>query len=154
MNHGERGVLGDRGEEESGLVAGDLTGHVIGMAIKIHKTVGPGLYEHFYEDCLALELSHAGLRFERQVIIPAMYEGVRFDRSYRADLIVEETVLIEIKSIDNILRVHDNQLLTYLYLSGCRVGLLFNFNTVLLKNGLRRFVRDSSPRSPGTPRSP
>jgi GxxExxY protein len=148
MNRGGRGVLGGCGDEESELTARDLTGRVIGMAIKIHKTLGPGLFEDFYEDCLGLELSRDGLQFKRQVILPAMYEGVRFDRSYRADLIVEETVLIEIKSIDNILSIHENQLLTYLYLSGCRVGLLLNFNTTLLKNGLRRFVHTPSPRPP------
>jgi GxxExxY protein len=76
MNHGERG------EEAIELAEGDLTGRIIGMAIKIHKTLGPGLFEEFYEDCLGLELSRAGLRFERQVILPAMYEGVRFEQTY------------------------------------------------------------------------
>jgi GxxExxY protein len=154
MTLGGRGGSGDRGEEEGGLVAGKLTGRVIGLAIRIHKTLGPGLFEHFYEDCLAMELSRAGLRFARQVVLPGIYEGVRFDRGYRADLIVEGTVLIEIKSVDNILQVHENQLLTYLYLSECRVGLLLNFNTVLLKNGLRRFVHNPSPRPPETPCPP
>jgi GxxExxY protein len=152
MTLGERGASGDREEQETRLVAGKLTGQVIGLAIKIHKTLGPGLFEQFYEDCLARELSGAGLRFARQVVLPGTYEGVRFDRGYRADLIVEETVLIEIKSIDSILPIHENQILTYLYLSECRVGILLNFNTTLLKNGLRRFVRDTSPRSPESPR--
>jgi GxxExxY protein len=154
MIPGGRGVLGERGEEDGGLVAGKLTGRVIGMAIRIHKTLGPGLFESFYEDCLALELANAGLRFERQVVLPGVYEGVRFERGYRADLIVEGTVLIEIKSIDAILPVHENQLLTYLHLSDCRVGLLLNFKTALLKNGLRRFVHIPSPRPPETPRPP
>jgi GxxExxY protein len=152
MIPGGRGGSGGRGGGEAGLVAGELTGRVIGLAIKVHKALGPGLFEQFYEDCLAMELSRAGLRFERQVVLPGVYEGVRFERGYRADLIVEGTVLIEIKSVDNILPVHENQLLTYLYLSECRVGLLLNFNTVLLKNGLRRFVHDPSQRPPEAPR--
>jgi GxxExxY protein len=152
MHRGGDGGSGGRGEE--GLTAGDMTGRVIGLAIKIHKTVGPGLYENVYEDCLGLELSRAGLRFERQVELPLIYEGVRFERTYRADLIVEDTVLIEIKSIESILPIHESQLLTYLHLSGCHIGLLLNFNTVLLKNGLRRFIKSSSPRPPLTPSPP
>jgi GxxExxY protein len=135
-------------------VAGRLTGRLIGMAIGIHKAVGPGLFEQLYRDCLALEFLRAGLRFERQVVLPGVYAGVRFERSYRADLIVEGTVLIEVKSVDVILPVHENQLLTYLYLSECRVGLLMNFKTTLLKNGLRRFVHNPSPRPPESPCPP
>jgi GxxExxY protein len=150
MNHREGGVAGARGDVE--LEAGDLTGRIIGMAIKVHKTTGPGLFEQFYEDCLGVELSRAGLRFQRQVVIPAIYEGVRFERGYRIDLIVEESVLVEIKSIDAIFPIHENQFLTYLHLSGCRVGLLLNFNVSLLKNGLRRFVQ-TSPRPPLSPPS-
>ena len=153
MIPGGRGGSGGRGEEVVELVAGDLTSRLIGLAIKIHSAWS-WLFEQFYEDCLEMELSRAGLRFGRQVVLPGVYEGVRFERGYRADLIVEETVLIEIKSIDNILPVHENQLLTYLYLSNCRVGLLLNFNTVLLKNGLRRFVHDPSPRPSETPCPP
>jgi GxxExxY protein len=141
-----------RGEEVGGLVAGELTGQLIGIAIKIHKSLGPGLFEQFYEDCFALELSRVGLHFERQVVLPGVYEGIRFDRGYRADLIVEETVLIEIKSIDIILPIHENQLLTYLHLSDCRVGLLLNFKTTRLKDGLRRYVHTPSPRPPSPPR--
>lgn len=151
MHHRERGVPGGRGE---GLAEGELTGRVIGLAIKVHKTVGPGLYENIYEDCLGLELSRAGLRFQRQVELPLVYEGVRFERSYRADIIVEETIIIEIKSIENILPIYEAQILTYLHLSGCRVGLLLNFNSILLKNGLRRFIQSSSPRPPLAPGPP
>ncbi len=145
-------MLGERGEEVDGLVAKTLTGRVSGMAIKIHKTVGAGLFEGFYKDCLVPKLANAGLRLKRQIILPGIYEGVRFNRGYRADLIVEDTVLVETKSIDAILPVHESQLLTYLHLSDCRVGLLFNFKTALLKNGLRRFVHTPSSRPPGTPR--
>jgi GxxExxY protein len=118
----------------------EVARRVIGMAIKIHRKVGPGLFEHAYEDCLGLELSRAGMRFERQVELNLVYEGVRFDRTYRADIIVEESVVLEIKSIESILPIHESQILTYLRLSGCHIGLLLNFNTTLLKHGLRRFV--------------
>jgi GxxExxY protein len=128
-------------EEGGGKLDGDgVTNRVIGLAIKVHRTVGPGLLEQVYEDCLGFELARAGLRFERQVKLPLIYEGVRFDRAYRADFIVEKSVILEIKSIENILPVHEAQILTYLRLSHCHIGLLLNFNTKLLKNGLRRFI--------------
>jgi GxxExxY protein len=147
-------VLGGRGEGETGLTAGDLTGRVIGLAIKVHKTVGPGLLEQVYVDCLCLEMARNGLAFQRQVELPLIYDGVRLPRAYRADIVVEGSIILEIKSIEQILPVHESQLLTYLHLSGCRVGLLLNFNTTLLKNGLRRFVQNASPRPPSTPRPP
>jgi GxxExxY protein len=96
--------------------------------------------EQVDEGCPGFELARAGLRFERRVKLPLIYEGIRFDRAYRADLIVEQSVLLEIKSIENILPVHESQILTYPRLSGCHIGLLLNFNTKLLKNGLRRFI--------------
>ncbi len=133
MNHGERGVLGGRGEGETGLAAGDTTGRVIGLAIRVHKTVGPGLLEQVYVDCLCLEMARNGIVFQRQVELPLIYDGIRLPRAYRADIVVEESVILEIKSIEKILPVHESQLLTYLHLSGCRVGLLLNFNTTLLK---------------------
>ena len=104
-----------------------VTNRVIGLAIKIRRTVGPGLLEQVYEDCLAFELTRAGIRFERQVELPLIYEGIRFDRAYRADLIVEQSVILEIKSIENILPVHISQILTCLRLSNRRIGLLLNF---------------------------
>jgi GxxExxY protein len=118
----------------------EVTNRVIGLAIKVHRTVGPGLLEQVYEECLAFELARAGIRFQRQVKLPLIYEEMRFERAYRADLIVEESVLLEIKSIENILPVRESQMLTYLHLSGCHIGLLLNFKTKLLKNGLRRFI--------------
>src|ERR1700679_3076029 len=128
-------------EEDGGKPAEEeVTNRVIGLAIKVHRTVGPGLLEQVYEDCLGFELARSGLRFERQVKLPLIYEGVRFDRAYRADFIVEAAVILEIKSIENILPVHEAQILTYLRLSHCHIGLLLNFNTKLLKNGLRRFI--------------
>ena len=147
MNHG------GRGEEETGLAVGDITGRVIGLAIKVHKAVGPGLLEQVYVDCLYPEMERNGITFQRQVEFPLIYDGVRLSMAYRADIVVEESIILEIKSIEQILPVRESQLLTYPHLSGCRVGLLLNFNTALLKNGLRRFI-NSSPRPPGTPRPP
>ena len=94
----------------------------------------------------------SGLTFQRQAELYLVYDGIRLPRAYRADIAVEDTVILEIKSIEQILPVHEAQLLTYLRLSVCAVGLLLNFNTTLLKDGLRRFVNTSSPRTPGTPR--
>jgi GxxExxY protein len=154
MNHGARGVPGARGETVGGLAAGDLTARVIGLAIKVHKTVGPGLLEQVYEDCLCHEMTLHGLTFQRQVELSLIYDGVRLPCAYRADIVVGGSVILEIKSIEHILPVHEAQLLTYLRLSSCAVGLLLNFNTNLLKDGLRRFVNTASPRAPGPPRAP
>ncbi len=100
MNHeGLKGLQGHEGD--GGTVDGEeVARRVIGMAIKIHRAVGPGFFEHTYEDCLDLELSRAGLQFERQVELHMVYEGVRFERTYRADIIVENAVILEIKSVD------------------------------------------------------
>ena len=154
MNPGGRGVLGGRGEEGGGLACEDLTGRAIGLAIKVHKALGPGLYEQVYEDCLCHEFERGGLAYRRQVELPLIYEGFRFPRSYRADIVLEGIIILEIKSIEQILKIHESHILTYLRLSECRVGLLLNFNTVLLKDGLRRFVQTLSPRPRSPPRPP
>jgi GxxExxY protein len=140
MNH--EGHEAHQGHEEDwGNTDGEAVAkRAIGLAIKVHRAVGPGLLESVYEECLSFELARAGMRFERQVELPLIYEGIRFDRAWRADIIIERSVVLEIKSIESILPVHGSQLLTYLMLSGCRIGLLLNFNTKLLKDGLRRFV--------------
>lgn len=145
MINGGRGDHQGRGEEV-GLVAGDMTRRLIGLAIKVHQALGPGLLEQVYEDYLCHELARGGLAFRRQVALPLMYEGIRLPRACRADIVVEDTILLELKSIETILPVHEAQVLTYLCLSTCRVGLLMNFNTTLLKHGLRRFIQDSPPR--------
>ena len=113
---------------------------VIGLAIKVHRVVGPGLLEHVYEDCMALELTRSGLRFDRQVSLALTYEGNRSDRAYKAGLVVENAVILEIKSVEAILPVHKSQILTYSRLSGCHIGLLLNFNGKRLKDGLYRFI--------------
>ncbi len=117
-----------------------LTERIIGLAMKMHTKLGPGLLESVYHQCLCWELHHAGLAFEREVPLSIIYEDMRIDKGYRADIIVDRTVLLELKSVERILPVHEAQTLTYLKLSSCKLALLMNFNSVWLKDGLRRFV--------------
>ena len=118
----------------------ELTEAIIGAAMEVHRALGPGLLESTYEMCLCRELSIRGIPFERQVPIPLEYKGVELDCGYRADIVVDETILIEIKAIDSLLSIHDAQLLSCLKLGGWKIGLLINFNVELLKRGLRRRV--------------
>jgi len=118
----------------------DPTRRIIGLAIAVHRALGPGLLESIYQDCLCWELTHACLPFRRQVPLPVIYNDLHLERAFYADIIVDETVVLEIKSIEHLLPVHEAQVLTYLRLSNCRIGLLMNFNCVTLKEGLRRFV--------------
>lgn len=113
---------------------------VLNAAFAVHKALGPGLLESVYEACLAEELQQAGLAVERQAGIPITYGEVRMDVGYRLDLLVERAVVVEIKSIDALASIHTAQVLTYLRFSGVRLGYLINFNTVMLRNGLRRLV--------------
>jgi GxxExxY protein len=117
-----------------------LTEQVIGLAIDVHRQLGPGLLESAYEECLCYELKAAGLLHRRQVPLPVAYKDVTLDCAYRMDIVVAGALIIELKTVDRMLPVHDAQLLTYLRLSGIRTGLLLNFNTALLKDGLRRLV--------------
>ena len=118
----------------------DLSERVIGLAIDVHRHLGPGLLESAYEECLAFELQQAGIEHRRQVALPIVYKSVRLDCGYRMDIIAEKQLIIEIKAVERILPVHEAQILTYLRLSGFKVALLMNFNSVVLKDGLRRFV--------------
>jgi GxxExxY protein len=118
----------------------ELTGRVIGLGIEVHRHLGPGLLESAYEECLAHELSEAGLQFRRQAEVPVIYKSVRLDCGYRIDLIVENSLILELKAVEKITPLHEAQLLTYLRLSGIRHGLIMNFNTPVLKDGLRRIV--------------
>ncbi len=118
----------------------ELTDAIIGAAMEVHRALGPGLLESTYEMCLCRELNIRGIPFERQVPIPVEYKGIKLDCGYRADIIVDSGILVEIKAIDSLLPVHDAQLLTYLKLGGWKIGLLINFNVELLKHGLRRRV--------------
>jgi GxxExxY protein len=117
-----------------------LTRQIIGLAMRVHSALGPGLIESIYERCLCREFDRNGLSFARQVDLPVEYDGAQLGCGYRADLIVRNEVLLELKSVEHILFLHEAQLLTYLRLSSCRVGLLLNFNTVSLKDGIRRRV--------------
>ncbi len=116
----------------------DLTKQIIGAAIEVHKTVGPGLLEGVYEECLCHELTLRNLRFERQLLVPVLYKGVSLDCGYRLDLVVEETVILELKSVDRIHPIFEAQLLTYMQQKP--VGLLINFNVPILRTGIVRKV--------------
>jgi GxxExxY protein len=118
----------------------ELTEAIIGAAMEVHRALGPGLLESTYEMCLCCELAIRGIPFERQVPIPVEYKNVKLDCGYRADIVVDGMILLEIKAIDSMLPIHDAQLLSYLKLGGWKIGLLINFNVELLKNGLRRRV--------------
>jgi GxxExxY protein len=117
-----------------------LTEAIIGAAIEVHKELGPGLLESVYEECLCHELSLRGLAFRRQVEIPVHFKKINLNCGYRLDLLVEETVILELKSIETILPIHEAQLMTYLKLSKKSVGLLLNFNVPVLKDGILRRV--------------
>jgi GxxExxY protein len=117
-----------------------LTRRIIGLAIKVHRKLGPGLLESVYQQCLCWELERDGLSFEREVPLSITYEGMQIDKGYRADIIVNNTVLLELKAVEAVLPVHKAQTLTYLRMSGCTTALLINFNDVLLKNGVHRFL--------------
>jgi GxxExxY protein len=117
-----------------------ITEAVIGAAMDVHRELGPGLLESAYEACLAYELAQRGFTVERQKEMPVTYRGIAIDCGYRMDLLVEGKVVVELKAIEALLPVHEAQLLSYLRLSGCRVGLLINFNAKMLKTGIRRVV--------------
>ena len=125
---------------EPAKAANELTEIVIGCAIEVHRTLDPGLLESAYEICLRHELNLRGIPFERQVSIPMEYKGARLDCGYRADLIVGGKILVEIKAVDQLAPIHEAQVLSYLKLSGLKVGLLINFNERGLTHGVRRKV--------------
>jgi GxxExxY protein len=128
-----------------------LTEKVIGCGITIHRALGPGLLESAYEECIALEFREAGLSFRRQVPLPVVYKTLRLEQSYRIDFIVQDNVVLEIKSIERLLPVHEAQLLTYLRLSGIRTGLLINFGAAVLREGIRRMSLREAPESVSPP---
>jgi GxxExxY protein len=117
-----------------------LTHRIIGLAMRVHTHLGPGLLESAYERCLCHEFDQNALAYARQVDLPLDYDGVNLDCGYRADIIVNNEVILEVKSVEHVLPLHEAQLLTYLRLSRCRVGLLLNFNALALKDGIRRRV--------------
>jgi len=117
-----------------------LTGEIIGAAIEVHKLLGPGLLESAYEECLCRELELRKIPYERQRELPLEYKGIKLDCGYRLDIVVAETVIVELKSCDDLQPIHEAQLLTYLKLTGIKLGLLINFNVILLKDGIKRLA--------------
>ena len=117
-----------------------ITKEIIGAAIEVHKALGPGLLESAYEECLAYELIQKGLKVERQKPVPVIYKEIKLDYGYRIDLLVEDSVIIELKSIEAFAPIHEAQILTYMKFAEKKVGLLINFNVTVLKNGLKRYV--------------
>lgn len=118
----------------------ELTEKIIGAAIDVHKELGPGLLENVYSECLSYELSRNNLKFKREVYLPVKYKDKIMDCNYRIDFIIEDKVIIELKSVESLLKIHEAQLITYLKLSNIKLGLLINFNTDFLKNGIKRFI--------------
>ncbi len=117
-----------------------ITEAIIGAAIEVHRALGPGLLESAYEECLCRELGLRRIPFERQRLLPVEYKGLSLDCGYRLDLLVADAVVVEIKAVENLLPIHEAQLLTYLRLGGWKVGLIINFNVPVLKRGIRRRV--------------
>lgn len=117
-----------------------ISREIVDAAFRVHTTLGPGLFESVYEAALACELGKRGLRTARQQVVPVTYETIRLEMGFRADLIVEDKVIVEIKSVDEVLPVHGKQLLTYLRLANKRLGLVINFNVALIKDGITRLA--------------
>ena len=115
-----------------------ITEKIIGCGIEVHRALGPGLLESAYEECLCYELLQKGLKFERQVPLPVVYKNVKLDCGYRMDVVIENSVVVEIKAVERIIPVHEAQLLSYLKLADKPLGLLMNFHVSILKNGLKR----------------
>lgn len=139
MNHQDH-----EDHEERRAIPADLEQigrQVVDAAVKVHRVLGPGLLESAYEHCLAHELHGRGLSVRRQVSLPIDFEGLRLDNGYRLDLVVSDAVIVEVKAVDALSRLHEAQILSYLKLSGLRLAYLMNFNSVQLRHGLRRFVR-------------
>jgi GxxExxY protein len=118
----------------------EITGPVIGAAIEVHRTLGPGLLESVYEKCLCHELACRGIEFEKQVLLPVTYKGYSLDCDLRMDILLPSKLIVEVKSVDTLHPIHEAQLLTYMKLSGISLGLLINFNVLVLKDGLKRLI--------------
>ncbi len=120
----------------------EVTDGIIGASIEVHRALGPGLLESAYEECLCYELANQGIAIQRQVPLPVEYKGIKLDCGYRMDVVVDDMVVLELKAVDRLLPVHEAQLLTYLRLRRCPVGLLINFNVPVLRQGLKRIVHN------------
>lgn len=117
-----------------------LTQDVIALAIEVHRELGPGLLESAYEECLCFELGRKGIDLQRRLALPVMYKSIRLDCGYRLDVVIEQRLILELKTVERILPIHEAQMLTYLKLSGIPTGLLLNFNSVVLRDGVRRMM--------------
>ena len=135
-------INAESAEERRGKILNEITHQVIGAAMQVHSALGPGLLESAYEACLAHELRKRALKTETQIALPVRYDGIELDLGYRIDLLVETAVLIELKAIEKVLPVHKAQLLSYLRLSRLKLGLLINFHTLHLRDGITRIVND------------
>ncbi len=120
--------------------ASRFSGLIIGAAIEVHRHLGPGLLESVYRDCLCEELTLRGTLFQREVLLPVVYKGKKLRCSYRLDLVVSDVVLVELKAVEKLLPIYEAQVLTYLRLTGLRIGLLINFNVVALRRGIKRLI--------------
>lgn len=118
-----------------------LSNLIIGKAIEVHRHLGPGLLESAYEECLAYELTLEGIEIKRQIAVPIVYKDIKLDKGYRIDILAEDSVVIEIKSIEAFTNVHEAQILTYMKFAEKEIGLLINFNVKMLKQGLKRYIR-------------
>jgi GxxExxY protein len=118
----------------------DLSNRVLGCAIEVHRELGPGLLESTYEQCLAYELIQAGIPFKIQHPIPVGYKKIKLDCGYRVDLFVDDRLIVELKSVEQLMKIHEAQVLTYMKLANVRIGLLINFNVQMLKKGIKRLV--------------
>lgn len=124
------------------MTENELSNIIIGEAIAVHKVLGPGLLESVYEECLCYKLIHKGIQIQRQKPIPLIFEGIKMECGFRCDIMVEDKLIIEIKAVEALNDLHLAQVLTYLRLTDKRLGLLINFNTIILKNGLKRVVNN------------
>jgi GxxExxY protein len=122
------------------LMYEELSGQIRGAAIEVHRELGPGLLESAYEECLCYELRSRGIAYDRQLELSVKYKGLQLDCGYRIDVLVEKKIVLELKSVESLLVIHEAQLTTYLKLSGCKLGMLMNFNVVLMKDGMKRIV--------------
>jgi GxxExxY protein len=122
------------------VIFDQLSNKVIGCAIEVHRELGPGLLESAYEQCLAAELSRSRIPFQLQVDLPVSYKGTRLDCSYRIDLLIDQQLIIELKCVEQLLKIHEAQILTYMRLAKIKVGLLINFNVPVLQKGIKRFL--------------
>ena len=125
------------------MTENELSKVVFESGLKVHKTLGPGLLESAYEECLYYELAKTGLQIQKQVALPLVYEEVKLEAGYRVDIFVEKKLIIEVKSVETLNNIHLAQVLTYLMLSGCKLGLLINLNTTLFKDGVKRIINGS-----------